>query len=178
MKEAMIDIETLSTKPNALILTIGIIRFDRFKDSIEIQDSDKLYYRIDRESCEKLNMDIDSSTVEWWSKQTEETKNEALYGDDRVDISFALKKISIFLRDCTHIWSNSPNFDCIILENAYRKCNLKIPWNFWQLRDCRTLYDLANIKLSNETVVKHNALDDCYNQLICLNKSLKKLKLI
>ena len=69
-------------------------------------------------------------------------------------------------------------FDFIILENAYKICNLLVPWKFWSLRDCRTVYDLANTKLSSIGETKHNSLDDCYNQILCLRKSLKKLKLV
>ena len=81
----------------------------------------------------------------------------------------ALIKLSNFLKDHKYIWANSPSFDCIILENAYKSCNLEIPWKFWNLRDCRTVYDLGKINLKSVSAVKHNALDDCYNQIIALS---------
>ena len=178
MKEVMIDIETLSTKNNAVILTIGAIKFDRKDDIIELKDMEKFYYRIEIDSCKKLGMDIDEDTLKWWESQEEDAKFEALLNEDRKPIKIVLTKLSIFLRGVQYFWANSPNFDFIILENAYKICNLLVPWKFWSLRDCRTVYDLANTKLSSIGETKHNSLDDCYNQILCLRKSLKKLKLV
>jgi len=87
-----------------------------------------------------------------------------------------LIELTNFLKDCKYIWANSPNFDCVILENAYRCCNLEIPWKYWNLRDCRTIYDLGNTSLKSITAeTKHNSLEDCYNQILCLNKAYKKI---
>jgi DNA polymerase III epsilon subunit-like protein len=178
-QDAMIDIETLSTKNNAVILTIGAIKFYRGKDICPLENTANFYRRIDIKSCKKLNMDIDKNTVQWWNNQSDEAKYEALVNKDRKDIKEVLEELSEFIKDCKHIWANSPSFDCVILENAYRCCELEIPWKFWNLRDCRTIYDIGKTTLKSivkET--KHNALDDCYNQILCLNKSYKNLKII
>ena len=171
----MIDIETLSTKNNAVILTIGAIKFDRKDDIKELKNMETFYHRVEIESCKNLEMDIDQDTVKWWESQEEESKFEALLNPDRKPIKIVLSKLTIFLKGVQFFWANSPSFDFIILENAYNMCNLTIPWKFWNLRDCRTAYDLANVKLSSIGKTKHNSLDDCYNQLLCLKKSLKIL---
>ena len=44
MIHAMIDLETLSTKPNATILTIGGVKFDPYT---RVEPSQGLYHRID-----------------------------------------------------------------------------------------------------------------------------------
>ena len=44
MKEVMIDIETLSTKNNAVILTIGAIKFDRKDDIKELKNMETFIY--------------------------------------------------------------------------------------------------------------------------------------
>jgi hypothetical protein len=42
--DVMLDLETLSTRPNSVILTIGAVKFDPFGGEI---DTDKgLYYRV------------------------------------------------------------------------------------------------------------------------------------
>jgi hypothetical protein len=174
--EVMIDIETLSTKNNALILTIGAIKFSREKDIESLKDTDNFYKRIDIKSCKKLNMDIDNDTVQWWNKQSKDVRYEAIENKDRQDIKDVLLELTNFIKDCKYVWANSPNFDCVILENAYRYCNLEIPWKYWNLRDCRTIYDLGNTSLKSITAeTKHNSLDDCYNQILCLNKAYKKI---
>ena len=81
----MIDIETLSTKPNALILTIGAIKFNRNDDLKNIEDLETFYVRIDQNSCKKLNMDISKETLNWWGLQAEKYKYEALLNKDRIN---------------------------------------------------------------------------------------------
>ena len=179
--EIMVDIETLSTQTDALILTIAAIRFDRnniIKDMSVLSNSEKFYFRINKPSCVNLGMHIDSSTVKWWSTQSKEAQYEVFFEEDnRVDIKYALEKLIDFSKGCTHFWSNSPNFDYVILENAFKKCGIDAPWKFWQLRDTRTVYDLASIRLASYTsgTLAHHALVDCHNQIIALQDSIRSL---
>ena len=179
MTDIIIDIETLSTKTNALILTIGAIKFNR-KDCIkDIKEMETFYLRVDIDSCKKLKMDIDNDTIKWWENQDTNISYEALYNDkDRINIKDALNKLSLFIKNSKYIWANSPNFDCTILENAFNVCELDIPWKFWNLRDCRTVYDLAKFSLNSLSSSKdHNALNDCHKQYIALKKCFEILKL-
>lgn len=173
--DVMIDIETLSTETNALILTISAVKFNMKED----KDMETFYYRINRESCEKLGMHVDENTVKWWKNQKEEARLEAFDEKDRFGIKFVLLKLTDFLRDANCLWSHSPNFDYVILESAYKKCRLDVPWKFWQLRDTRTVYDLAyvNLKEFSKSTECHNALFDCFNQIKALKQSYKNLKL-
>jgi hypothetical protein len=61
MTDIIIDIETLSTKTNALILTIGAIKFNRKESIKDIKDMETFYLRVDIDSCKKLKMDIQSN---------------------------------------------------------------------------------------------------------------------
>ena len=65
--QVMIDIETLSTKNNAAILSIGAVKFN-----IKSGVIDTYYQNIDASTAKKFNRDIDKSTLEWWSKQNPE----------------------------------------------------------------------------------------------------------
>ena len=107
----------------------------------------------------------------------EEYKYEALLNKDRINLDEGLKKLSKFIKNSKNVWCHSPNFDCVILENAYRLCNLEIPWKFYNLRDTRTIYDLGNVKLKTIGETKHHALHDCYNQILALKQSLTNLKI-
>jgi hypothetical protein len=66
MIHAMIDLETLSTKPNATILTIGGVKFDAYT---RVEPSQGLYHRIDVDSQVAMGRDVMDETVEWWGKQ-------------------------------------------------------------------------------------------------------------
>lgn len=173
----MIDIETLGTNPNSCILTIGAIKFNRNKDIGDLKDCERFYIRIDQKSCENLGMEVNNDTLEWWKNQNPQSRYEALDNmKNRIDIKDGLLELKKFIKDSKYIWANSPNFDCVILENAYKKCNLEVPWKFWNLRDCRTVYDIGNTNLKSfvkETI--HHSLIDCYNQILCLQKAFKNI---
>ena len=179
MTDVMIDIETLSTNVNALILTIGAIKFDsKLKCIKPIEEMQTFYKRIEIDSCLKLGMNINDDTVKWWDNQDESIREEVFCEKDRVDIKEAIIELAEFIKDCKYVWANSPNFDCVILENAFSVCNISVPWKFWNLRDTRTVYALANTRLKDfSNLTAHNALNDCYNQILCLQESYKKLKL-
>lgn len=176
--EVMIDIETLSTSNNACILTIGAIKFsrhDKTETNLELlkKENKTFYVRITRKSCLLLGMEIDVKTVEWWNtKVSEEARNEAIYNqENRMDLKFALKELSKFLIGTKYFWSQG-SFDYNILENAYKACNLEIPWKFWQVRDSRTLFDVFNVNLKtlevNDSGESHNALNDAFKQVFGL----------
>ena len=173
----MIDIETLSTKTNASILTIGAIRFDR--NSFKVKD--QFYKRITKESNEHFNRHFDDQTMSWWTKQSDQAQKEIFENKNRINLSTALQELSIFCRGASKIWANGVCFDIIILQSAYEACDLDTPWRFWIIRDVRTVYDLGRMNL---TVFKrqnnllnncHNALADCETQLLCFEQAMNNI---
>jgi len=178
MTNVMLDIETLSTNSDAVVITIGAIKFNRNEELKPLKDYDTFYVRVDPKSCEEIGCTTDPNTVEWWNNQSKQAKYEALENKDRLPIRETLIAFSRWLDGSKVIWANSPSFDCVILENCYKKCGIDIPWKFWLTRDCRTLYDLAGIRkrdLPSGTL--HNSLDDSFSQLIGIYKSFRILKL-
>ena len=91
MIHAMIDLETLSTKPNAAILTIGGVKFNPYNN---IEPSQGLYHRIDVDSQSAMGRDIDPDTVEWWGQQAEDVREEALGDHDRIDLKYFIKQLN------------------------------------------------------------------------------------
>ena len=176
----MIDIETLGISPNSVVMTIGAIKFNRIDDIKSIEYMDSFYCRVSKESCLKLGLEINKETEEWWEKQSEEAKYEIFKNNkNRYDIKDALIKLTNFIGNCKIIWANGITFDCIILENCYKKCNFDFPWKYYNLRDARTIYDIGNVSLkdfSSEKNQKHNALYDCYIQIKALKQAFNNLK--
>ena len=178
MSEVMLDIETLSVAPNATILTIGAIKFSRTGNLKSMDQYEQFYIRVDPKSCESLGSYTDPSTVKWWESQSKEAYYEAIEHPDRVPIEIALKELSKWIGNSKIIWANSPSFDCVILETAYRQCGIQVPWKFWLIRYTRTLFDLAGVKKNDlPDNGEHHALYDCYRQIVGVKRSLKKLNL-
>ena len=119
------------------------------------------------------------ATISWWKSQDSKIKEEAFgnsKNNPRVDIKQALMDLSKWFKNSKYIWGHGSSFDCSIIEEAYKMCDLKQPWMFWNTRDTRTLYDIANIKtntLPNNN--KHHALYDCYRQIVGVHKSMNVL---
>lgn len=169
-RHLMVDLETLATSPNATILTIGAVTFDPASNKI----FDKLYYRVDVDSCDRLGMVVDDATIEWWGKQAADVKNEAFAEDNRVPIEEVIEKFHKFAWNCDAFWSHGSIFDLNILDTYYRKLNKAPPWNYWQIRDTRTLFDLGyDPEMPKEGL--HNALEDANRQAIGVQTIYRKL---
>lgn len=177
--DIMIDIETRSTEPNASILSIGALRFDRFGPIKPLEEMDCFYVKITLKSCDDIGMHVDPNTVAWWAKQDTEVQNEAFGGDDRIDITEALVKLREWIGHGTILpWGNGDDFDCVILDQAYKKVGIATPWKFWNTRDVRTVLDLASIKpwhLLPDN--KHHPVNDCYRQVDGVKKAFVKIGL-
>lgn len=176
-ENVMLDLETLSTRPNALILTIGAIKFTRGGDMLPLDQYDTFYRRIDWEKCTGLGMHISRDTMDWWRVQDTNSKYEAFLNPDRVPIQTALSEFSAWFGNDKPIWSNGSDFDCVVLGEAYEACQMTRPWKYTSIRDCRTIIDLARLNMNDipKTDHPHHALYDCYRQINAVKQCIVKL---
>lgn len=185
----MVDLETLSTRANAVILIIGAIRFkleDTFdvkKDYTSLNPKNVFYRRIKIKSCIDKGQHIDTKTRDWWNEQNEKSKYEALINPERVGLEEALKDFSIWFESIesqskrTYVWGNGSGFDITILGESFEVCKIPIPWKFWLVRDLRTLFDLGGVRMKDlPENGKHHALHDCYRQIIGAQLSIKNIR--
>lgn len=173
--DLMIDLETLATSPNSAVLTIGAIRFDPFGNDIEDDQCDRLYVKVDLDSCDELNLDVNEDTIAWWSQQSKEAQDEAFSTDGRIHIREAMDQLYKFAWGCNRVWSHGASFDTVICENIFRKLNKAVPWKFWQVRDTRTLFDLG-LDPKRPPVLKHHALEDAWNQAVGVQNIYRTLR--
>ena len=160
--DVMLDLETLSTRPNSVILTIGAVKFDPFGNTIDVDHG--LYYRVNVDEQLALDRHVLESTVEWWGKQDPEVREEALGEHDRVSLDTMTSSLNRFLVGVENIWAQGPVFDIAILENLYFQLSKPTPWQFWQICDSRTLFKVHGDPRDKNRQSAHNALMDCYYQ--------------
>jgi hypothetical protein len=153
----------MGTKSNSPILSIAAVVFD-IKTG---RCGDIFYQNISLDSCMKVGLSPDADTIKWWMSQGDDAKKELLKADNSVQT--VLDSFCRFMkRNADYkVWGNSSRFDLGLLENALDKVNMKVPWNFRNERDVRTLVSFApeikdNFKFEG---TKHSALDDCYHQV-------------
>ena len=170
----MLDIETLSQTPDAVVLTIGAIKFDPYT-----QDSfgPALYIRPDVDEQLASGRTYTDETVEWWSKQPAAVREEALGTEGRISVEQTYQELNRFLVGANNIWTQGPVFDICIIENLYRQHGWPIPWNFWQISDSRTLFKIHGDPRDKNRESLHNALEDCISQAEAVQKIYKKLDL-
>ncbi len=167
---AMVDIETLDTKYSATILTVGAVRFDPFSNS----PMEEFYFRVETDGQEALGMTISDDTLAWWAKQSPEVQNEAFTPYDRFPLSAVVECLNKFVWGCDKVWAHGPHFDIPILEFACEKSGITPGWNFWDIRDTRTIFDLADPEMPQNA--KHNALEDVKRQAIGVRNVYRKIK--
>lgn len=170
--DVMIDIETCGTGVDACILTIAAQCFDPLQRS-DYHQQRHWYARIDPESQPDRN--ISQGTIEWWATQPREAQEEAFGPDDRVPLVDALQDLHKMVWHCNRVWANGPTFDMNILEHAYKSYNIVLPWQYYKVRDARTVYGLC--PQLQKYPASHHALEDCRRQIDLLWDSLEYLKI-
>lgn len=173
--DIMIDLETLATSPDAAVLTIGAIKFDPFGDDVREPNCDKFYVKVELDSCDRIGLVINEDTINWWANQSKESQEEAFSAEGRIDIVDAMNQLYKFCWGAKRVWSHGAGFDVIICEHIFKKINKAVPWNFWQVRCTRTLFDIG-IDPQRPPVLKHHALEDAWNQAVGVQNVFKKLR--
>ena len=161
---ACIDLETLSLRVDAFILSIGACSW--------LEGDEPGVFR----GVFAMNINpyqpgrhIDAATVAWWAMQSQEAR-EAAFGDiasgvvDLPPLSFALSALKTWLvgLGSPKVWTNDPSFDAAVLKHANGG---ELLWHFRNTRCCRTAadfvsdeeYDAMKAALS---ITKHTALGD------------------
>ena len=177
MTNIMLDLETLGTKSDSAILSIGAAAFN--EDSI----INEFYTTINVHSCVENGLKMYPDTVCWWANQSDVTKKGIF--DSTITLSAALSDFSLWVRsmevsmlDSVRMWGNGEDFDNVVLREAYLKVGTppsRIPWHFRNNMSYRTLKNLlphVEIKRVGE---HHNALDDAKSQALHAIKLLKEL---
>lgn len=162
MKHVSVDLETLGTVADAVILSIGAVRFD--PDSNQIDDAG-FYRSISIDSNLDYKRRIQEDTLIWWMKQSSTAQN--VFHEPKETLETALCDFSDWLGDdSSFMWSYGADFDLPMLAHAFTQCTVTIPWKFWNSRCLRTLKSLPAAK--NVAVPRlgthHNALQDAIYQ--------------
>ena len=174
MIHAMIDLETLSTNPNAVILTVGGVKFD---PTTQMKPYSEMYFRVDVDSQTKMGRDVMQDTVNWWSKQPKQISDEAFSDHNRTSLDEMIKSINKFSVGVDVFWCQGPLFDYAILQDIYKQLGNPVPWQYWQIRDSRTLFSLVQRDLNEKRQDLHNALEDCRFQAKKVQKVYRQLGL-
>lgn len=177
-KHIMLDLETLSTDPNACVLQVGAVHFDI--DTGKLLDS--CLYNLDvvqQIILVESGAIIDEATLKWWRGQSNSAKT-SLVLPRPINVLDFIKKFNAFLtkgvgteyKDYA-LWGNGSNFDNVIIRSLYKRFNQEFPVPFWADSDLRTALmladkDMSDIKFEGE---RHISTNDCIYQIKKLVKA-------
>ena len=159
-----IDLETLGTLPGSVILSIGAVLFDPTKPVEECLGKE-FYCVVSKADSLAHGLSFSQDTLDWWMKQSPEARQVLTDADseEKADtLMDALSMLSQFITPNMKVWSNGANFDQPLLDVAYNKTGIQLPWKYWDSRCYRTIKGLCkNAKdLAPPTILAHNALED------------------
>lgn len=128
MTKIMVDIETLGSKPGAVILSIGAVLFDPWRPLIGDDPDDVIIDRfetiVDIEEEGSSVLTIDRSTVAWWLQATPEMEAARLAldvpKDQKASLSGALASFSYWLRSQEPIYLSGWEAAVLSLEQSSR----------------------------------------------------------
>jgi hypothetical protein len=169
----MVDIETLGTRSGSVVVSIGAVQFSdagfgaSFYRSIDVFDS--LMH----------GLVIDPETVEWWRKQSPETRGAVMAEPHRLrDALHAFARFIDRGPSWCDLWAKGPDFDLVLMEAAYEAAGMKKPWAYRNARDVRTLLALVpDIGQTQINPAKHNALRDAEYQADQVIRAYERLGL-
>lgn len=171
MADIMFDLETLDTKPSAVILSLGAVKFDPRQKGLD-PDAERLSLRFEIDPQSAMGRTISDDTIAWWATQSKEAQ-EAAFGDvNRVTVEDAIEKFHKFVWNSDRVWSQG-SFDVNIIEHLYTSIGKPYAWQYWQVRDSRTLFDFVDGQL--DRTKHHDAVEDAIAQAEAVQRALRKI---
>lgn len=167
----MFDCETLDTKPSAVILSLGAVKFDPRQKGID-PDAPRLNLRISIDDQSAIGRTTSDATLEWWGQQSKEAQDAAFSDEGRISLEDAIDQFHKFVWNSERIWSQG-SFDVNIMEHLYTALSKPYSWQYWQVRDSRTLFDFVDGEMDRSK--HHNALEDAIAQAEAVQRALRKI---
>lgn len=184
------DWETLSTKSNCIVLSLGVIVIDSNKIYRDISDfiegENALYLKFDIKEQKEAGRHISKDTLEWWKSQGDAAKHVLVPSQKDVSYKVISQKMKeLFVKNdlnpkSSHAYSRG-HFDYPILQDICEQLKTECPIPFWNSRDIRTFIDVMigsnRGKIPNwkpkENIVLHNSLHDCINDYFQMEECYK-----
>lgn len=173
MLNIMIDIETLATSQDAAIIEIGMASFC---GKLQFSKAISIYSNL------VGGRKISEETLRWWEDKVDPEVKNKLFHSETTTLRYALVYFAEILRlkklevKEINFWANGASFDFPILEHAYKSLDIDVPWEYYQLRDYRTLKNLFPQISKEKNDKPHSALDDALAQAKHAQRILDYLK--
>lgn len=188
LRHIIIDIETLATDPNAVVLSIACVPFvlenhTYFSELVKTGFCVKFNAK---EQINTFNRTVEESTIKWWKTQPKEVFDAMVRPSSKdVDLIKGLTLLNKFISNIngysfkeSYVWSRGNNFDFPILKSLYQDSGILPAYNEWKIRDVRTAIDIMagtntgtyQLKCGGDGFIAHNPLQDAAMDAARLNE--------
>jgi hypothetical protein len=165
-QHVMIDLETLGTEPNAVILEVGLCFFD----AKEIHDSHSII--IDAKNSQDLGFEIEIDTLGWWQTKHPENFRRLMNPiEPKHTVEDAAQMVHNLIlahghNDAIIVWGNGPEFDLVLLKNLFKKAGWTYPFHFRNHRCFRTIKETHKdiLPYTPDESTSHTGAGDAINQ--------------
>lgn len=148
MKHFSLDIETLSQKGNAVVLSVALVQFDDEiqYDPIELFNKNLLVKFNIKEQIEKYNRIVSKETIEWWKSQPEIVKKVSFFpSENDLPLENGLNIIRNYINKVSTgneiVWTRG-SLDQFVIDDLCDSIGMQPLFRYSQYRDYRTAIDL------------------------------------
>ena len=185
----VLDIETLGSVNNCVILSVGMVAIDSTKDYTFKELIDNGYYaKLDVKSQVDAGRKIYKDTLEWWDQQGKAAQHILKPSPKDMHWSKLRENMISWLTEQgvdTHTvkcYSRGSHFDFGILHDLFRiteGCEqTELPWRFWNIHDSKTVVltllgrDVWDMGVEPEGFIHHDCLHDAAREYLTIQKAL------
>jgi exodeoxyribonuclease VIII len=170
----MINLETLGTDPEAMILSLGAVKFDPLAKLIE----ETFHTAVDLLQAPRnaYGLTIDPGMLFWWLQPERSRARVALSETPKADLASVLDGFALWFGNLSlPVWGNGVAFNNVILRNAFEAMNMDCPWFHDEDRCYQTLKNLFPEVTADSTpgLTAHSALDNAIHQTEHLRKIMR-----
>lgn len=167
----MIDLETLDTKATSAILSVGICAFDIHGIH------DQQYFVLECQEQLNKGRTISFDTLEWWFRQ-DKAVTDAVFNQKKMSVKRFLDGLGYFCskNNIRKVYAQGTDFDIAMMTHIHNQYDQQLPWDFWLVRDTRTVYDMMQSQKPTREGTHHNAMDDAIYQAECVIQAFKERK--
>ena len=190
MKDGVVlDLETLGSVNNSVILSVGMVAVDSTKDyTFDELIKDGYYAKLDVKSQVDAGRKIHKDTLQWWSEQGEAAQHILKPSPKDMHWSKLREDMISWLTDQgvdTHkvkVYSRGSHFDIGLLHDLFRitegVSQDDLPWRYWNIHDSKTVVftllgrDVWDMGVEPEGFIHHDCLHDAAREYLTIQSAL------
>lgn len=183
----VVDLETGSMTPDAVIFTIGAVRFKPdapYAPTVVHLRETGLYMYVKVPKQLIMGRVTDHDTVDiWWPNQSSaaQAEKDKAYSDEAVELNVALQVLSDYIKPDDRVYARGQEFERDILTSAYKMVGGRFFRRYNKIFDVRSWIEAYTGKnsgiyelLDHVGLVAHVSIDDCIRDALEMYFSRKE----